>query len=66
MNAQTFQFRRYPAERARRLTAGPHWGRRSLVGLAAGLILVLTGASFASFQPREMATGLACLAVWAC
>jgi hypothetical protein len=58
MNAQTFQFRRYPAERARRVTAGPHWGRRSLVGLAAGLILVLTGASFASFQPREIAIGL--------
>jgi hypothetical protein len=59
MNAQTFQFRRYPVERARRLTAGPHWGRRSLVGLAVGLILVFTGASFASFQPREMALGLA-------
>jgi hypothetical protein len=25
VTAQTFQFRRYPAERARRATAGPHW-----------------------------------------
>src|ERR1051326_892482 len=58
MSAQTFQFRRYPAERARRVTSGPHWGRRSLVGLAAGLILLFTGASFASFQPHEMANVL--------
>jgi len=58
MNAQTFQFRRHPAERARQLVTRPHWGRRALAALAGGLSLVFGGASFWSFQPRESAISL--------
>lgn len=55
MTAQTFQYPRYPAERARRLAAGPHWGRRALVAFAGGFSLIVASASFWSFQPRETA-----------
>jgi len=58
VTAQTFQFPRYPAERVRRLTAGPHWGRRSLLDLAGALILIVAGAAFWSFQPRAIAIAL--------
>src|SRR5690242_1714499 len=58
VTAQTFQFRRYPAERARRLTAGPHWDRRSLVDVGGALILIVAGASFWSVQPRAIAIAL--------
>src|ERR1700716_2418890 len=58
MTAQTFQFPRYPAEQARRLAGGPSWGRRSALGLASGLILLLGGRSFSTFQPREAAIGM--------
>jgi hypothetical protein len=58
MTAQTFQFRRFPAEQARRLVAGPRWGRRSLLGLAGGLVLLLVGASFWTFEPRGAALGV--------
>jgi hypothetical protein len=58
MTAQTFHFRRHPAEQALHLARGPRWGRRSLVELAVGLILILVAASFWSFQPREVAIGL--------
>src|SRR5207237_8630913 len=47
-----------PAEKAHRLKAGPHWGRRSLVGLAGGLVLILAGAAFWSFQPRDLAIAM--------
>jgi hypothetical protein len=58
MHAQTFQFRRHPAEQARRLAGGPDWGRRSLVSLAGGPVLLLGGLSFWGFQPCESVLGL--------
>jgi len=58
MTARTFQFCRFPAEQTRRLLAGPRWGRRSLVGLASGLVLLLAGASFSTFEPRAAALGV--------
>src|SRR5918911_2936500 len=58
MTAQTFQFCRYPAEQARRLTGGPRWGRRSLLSLIGSFVLLLGGASFSTFEPGGVAVGL--------
>jgi hypothetical protein len=55
MTARTFQFHRFPADQARRLVAGPRWGRRALLGLAGGLVFLLVGASFLTFEPRGAA-----------
>lgn len=58
MTAQTFQYQRYPAEQARRLLAGPSWGRRFVLGLTSGLVLLLGGTSFWTFEPRQVAIAL--------
>jgi len=58
MQAQTFQFRSYPAEKARQLAGGPSWGRRFLLSLGPGIALLFVGAAFSTFEPRAAAVGL--------
>jgi len=53
MKTQTFQFNRFPAEQAQRLTSrGQPWGRRSLLGLAGGVACLLGATVASTLEPQ--------------
>ena len=50
MKAQTIQFRRFPAEQARRLAGGPAWGRRARLSLGGSIALSLIALFIVDWQ----------------